>query len=220
MPSLVPVPSEEIALGRARAGEGNRAWSAGAGTGALATGLVQAAWVVREIRRRNPDEALWIDWGDFAAVGRGLLVWEAFVTSAAKGVSHVDDAAIAVEAFTSALPDPGSTSTVTAERPLSLIGVAALCSGWSTDCALLHVAPLVVRADCPSRANRESPRKAGRLRSEPAPTGAARSARARVGELRDRPVAAPEQLHCFTPELRRVRRDLPAAPRTRVHSCP
>ncbi len=61
-PLFVPVPSEEIALGRARAGEGNRAWSAGAGTGALATGLVQAAWVLREIRRRNPNETLWIDW--------------------------------------------------------------------------------------------------------------------------------------------------------------
>jgi hypothetical protein len=145
-PLFVPVPNEEFALGRARVGEGNRSWSAGAGTGALATGLVQAAWILEEIRRRNADETLWIDWSAFAAVGRGLLIWEAFVTAAAKGASHVDDAAIAVEAFTSALPEPGTKSTVTAERPLLLIGAAALWSGWSTDLSLLHAAPLVIRA--------------------------------------------------------------------------
>ena len=33
MPAVVPVPREEMNLGRARAGEGNRSWSAGAGTG-------------------------------------------------------------------------------------------------------------------------------------------------------------------------------------------
>ncbi len=48
-PMAVPVPSAETGwsgLGRARAGEGNRAWSAGAGTGALATGLAQDADVL------------------------------------------------------------------------------------------------------------------------------------------------------------------------------
>src|SRR4051812_10849525 len=38
-PLFVPVPTDEMKLGSARDGEGNRAWSAGAGTGALATGL-------------------------------------------------------------------------------------------------------------------------------------------------------------------------------------
>jgi hypothetical protein len=75
-----------------------------------------------------------------------VLVWEAFVTATAKGASHVDDAEIAVAAFTAALPDPRRVSTVTAERPLSLIGAAAVWSGWSSDDALLHVSPLVVRA--------------------------------------------------------------------------
>lgn len=48
-PFSVPVPGVQEGgwqdLGRARTGEGNRSWSAGAGTGALATGLVQLAWV-------------------------------------------------------------------------------------------------------------------------------------------------------------------------------
>lgn len=145
-PLFIPVPVDQLALGRARPGDGNRSWSAGAGTGALATGLVQAAWVLEALRTRNPDEHLWLDWAAFSAMGRGLLLWEAFVTSAAKGVTHVDDAAIAVAAFTSALPDPRKSSTISAERPLSLIGAAAIWSGWSTDDDLLHAAPLVVRA--------------------------------------------------------------------------
>ena len=145
-PLFVPVPREEMNLGRARAGEGNRSWSASAGTGALATGLVQAAWVLDGIRHRHPNAAFWTDWPAFASAGCGVFVWEAFVTATAKGVSHVADAEIAVAAFTAALPDPRRAATVTAERPLSLIGAAAIWSGWSTDDALLHASPLVVRA--------------------------------------------------------------------------
>jgi hypothetical protein len=48
-PLSVPVPFDWHDLGRARTGEGRRPWSAGAGTGALATGLVQAAWICRHI---------------------------------------------------------------------------------------------------------------------------------------------------------------------------
>ncbi len=145
-PLFVPVPVDEMALGRARSGDGNRSWSAGAGTGALATGLVQAAWVLEAVRGRNTNEPLWLDWAAFSAVGHGLLVWEAFVTSTAKGVTHVDDAAIAVAAFTKALPDPRKASTISAARPLSVIGAAAVWSGWSMDGDVLHAAPLVVRA--------------------------------------------------------------------------
>jgi hypothetical protein len=41
-------------LGRSRAGEGSRPWSAGAGTGALATGLVQLAWLCQYIAAGAP----------------------------------------------------------------------------------------------------------------------------------------------------------------------
>ena len=145
-PLFVPVPTEQEALGRARAGEGSRSWSATAGTNAMATGLVQAAWVLDAIRVRHPREPLTPDWAAFVAVGQGLFIWEAFVTSTAKGASHVDDAAIAVAAFTEALPDPRSASSISAERPLSLVGAAAIWSGWSGGDDLLHVAPLVIRA--------------------------------------------------------------------------
>jgi len=79
-------------------------------------------------------------------VGSGLLIWEAFVSATAKGHSHIDDATIAVEAFARALPDPRTVSTITAERPLSLAGAAAMWSGWLDDPHVLHTKTLVVRA--------------------------------------------------------------------------
>jgi len=145
-PLFVPVPAVDTALGAARSGEGNRAWSAGAGTGALATGLVQAAWVLRAIRARCPTTELHLTWAEFGASACGLLIWEAFVSAAAKGTTHVDDATIAVAAFSAALPDPPAASAVTAERPLSLIGACALWSGWVNDPIALHQVPLVIRA--------------------------------------------------------------------------
>jgi hypothetical protein len=145
-PLFVPVPAAALALGAARIGEGNRAWSAGAGTGALATGLVQAAWVLAAIKTRCPDGRLHLTWPAFAAEQRGLLLWEAFVTAEAKGATHFDDATIAVEAFIAALPDPTSSSTITAERPLSLAGAVGLWSGWLQDPRALHDSPLVIRA--------------------------------------------------------------------------
>lgn len=142
-PLFVPVPDEEMALGRARVGEGNRSWSAGAGTGALATGLVQYAWVLRALRQSRPTDDLFFDWPSFVAARRGLFIWEAFVSAESKGDSHQDDAAIAVAAFERSLPDPTSSTAVTAENPLSLIGAAAFWAGWRIDAEALS-APLVV----------------------------------------------------------------------------
>ncbi len=145
-PLFIPVPEPANLLGTARPGEGNRAWSAAAGAGALATGLVQVAWVLAAVRSRCADERLHLEWEPFARAGSGLLVWEAFVSASAKGHSHLDDATIAVEAFMRALPDPRTASTITAERALSLAGVAAMWSGWLDDSRALHTPTLVIRA--------------------------------------------------------------------------
>jgi hypothetical protein len=145
-PLFVPVPDDEMALGRARVGEGNRSWSAGAGTGAMATGLVQCAWVLRTLRASRPTERLFLDWRDFLIARRGLFLWEAFVSAASKGKTHVDDAAVAVTAFENSLPDPASHSTVTAENALSLVGAAALWSEWESDAAIVGASSVVIRA--------------------------------------------------------------------------
>ena len=145
-PLFVPVPDSPLELGSARQGEGSRAWSAGAGTGALATGLVQTAWVLDAVRALAPVCNLFFEWEHFAKSGCGLFVWEAFVTSQAKGATHFDDAAIAVAAFTKTVRNPPVASAVTAARPLSLIGAAALWCGWLNDRSALHSAPIVIRA--------------------------------------------------------------------------
>ena len=86
-PLWVPMAASPAALTSARMGEGSRPWSAGAGSGVLATGLVQATWLLGALRKLLPGAQLFLDWGKFStAAGPKILVWEAFVTSAGKGL--------------------------------------------------------------------------------------------------------------------------------------
>jgi hypothetical protein len=154
-PLFVPVPEQPLRLGRARPGEGNRSWSAGAGAGALATGIAQVAWILSQLRRRCPEARPYLDWTEFAAAGRGLFLWEAFVTDRAKAATHADDATVGVAAFRDCLPDPTANDAVAAERPLSLLGAVLLWSGWSSDAGLLHRPCLVIKAAPPAAEHAE-----------------------------------------------------------------
>ena len=145
-PLFVPVTKDADRLGKARGGDGNRAWSAGAGAGALATGIVEVAWILSEVRKRTDGVAVHLDWPEFRRARSGLFLWEAFVTDRAKASTHVDDATVAVTAFRESLPDPRAANAVEAERPLSLLGAALLWSNWSDDIALLHAPCLVIKA--------------------------------------------------------------------------
>jgi len=51
-PLFVPIPDADMPqdLTKAREGENNRAWCAGAGSGALATGLTECVWIFERIR--------------------------------------------------------------------------------------------------------------------------------------------------------------------------
>jgi hypothetical protein len=149
-PLFVPVPVSSTDLGRARDGEGNRAWSAGAGAGVLATGLAQTAWVLRNLREACPTQALSATWDGFSQAGEGLLIWEAFVSGNAKPTSeaetsHKADAAAAVTAFRDSLPNPPERSVITTSDPFSLIGAAAIWSGWISDLSFLHEASVAIR---------------------------------------------------------------------------
>ena len=152
-PLFVPVPEDPMALGRGRKGDGNRAWSAGAGTGALATGLVQAAWVLTDIAGSLPSTPVTFDWPSFSREGRGLFLWEGFVTGAAKQDTHTGDARAAVDAFAEALPEPFEKNAVDETRVLSLIGAAAIWSGLANDTSLLRAPCLVLRAAEPVRSD-------------------------------------------------------------------
>lgn len=186
-PLFVPVPTDAFQLGKARPGEGNRPWSGGPGTGALATGLVETAWILDAIRRRCPAVFAYLDWDKFAAAGVGLFLWEAFVTGAAKASTHTDDALIAASTFRDALPSPAAANAVTAERPMSLLGAAMLWSGWATDVQTLHTPCLVIKASPPDFADHEP------LAIDVA-EGIRRSKSAHGGSLRDRLSARAEQI--------------------------
>lgn len=147
-PLFVPLAVEPGALTSARTGEGNRPWCAGAGAGALATGLVQVAWILREIRRLAPDGCdATLDWLEFSEGRASLFLWEAFVSGTSKRDGHVADAQAAVEAFLAAVTTAPPASAITAKpEAYSLIGAALLRSGWSDDPEVLHRPCLVVRA--------------------------------------------------------------------------
>jgi len=147
-PLFVPLYADEMRLTNARPGEGSRPWSAGAGCGALATGIVQSTWVLQEIRGLLVAPlAAYCDWENFDQSGSGLLIWEAFVSGIGKAEGHVADARAAAVAFAAAMPDPRKLNVVQCESPvISLIGAALIRSGWSDDQSLLWQPCLVISA--------------------------------------------------------------------------
>ena len=159
-PVAVPVPAADRTdgwreLGRARSGEGNRPWSAGAGAGVLATGVAQAAWLLARLREALPDTAATTRpdrWS--SADGPPLLLAEALVSGAGKPVPtaagpHAADAEAAARALAERLPDlPSLASDVrcTPHRPFNLFTAAALWAGLDIAPEELHSDVVVVRA--------------------------------------------------------------------------
>lgn len=147
-PLWVPIADEPSELTRARNGEGNRSYSAGAGAASLVTGLTEVAWILQQIRKAARDAKAFLDWGLFERVQSGLFLWEALVTGRGKTGSHESDAKAAVDAFLRSLPDPMSQNALTPTlRTRSLIGAALLWAGWSTDMKLLSRSCVVIRSE-------------------------------------------------------------------------
>jgi hypothetical protein len=146
-PLYVPLRNDPMLLTKARIGEGNRSWSAGAGCGALATGLVEVTWLLEKIRTNTPKSvAAFINWKAFENSDNGLFLWEAFVSGNAKGSGHVHDAQIAVQKFQAALPNPELANAISEQNVFSLIGASMVRSGWSTNVQLLSEPCLVIKA--------------------------------------------------------------------------
>ena len=147
-PLWVPVADDPRKLTAARKGEQNRAWSAGAGAGSLATGLTEVAWVLERIRRESGDVRAFLEWESFQRAEHGLFVWEALVTGKGKTNSHESDARAAVEAFKDALPDPTTKNALRwPPRTRSLIGAALLWADWSAEIGLLSKPCVVIRSE-------------------------------------------------------------------------
>ena len=146
-PLFVPLRDDPLLVTSGRRGESNRPWSAGAGAAVLAAGLTEAIWVLREVRRQvHKDVPAFLDWIAFTDSGRGLFLWEAFVTAGAKAETHVGDAEIAVRCFADHLPNIPAANAIEETSVYSLIGAALLRTGWSTDLRLLETPCVVIRA--------------------------------------------------------------------------
>ena len=139
-PLFVPLPEDPAGLTSARPGEGDRAWSAGAGAGSLATGLTETVWILDQVKRRTDDSpAVFVDWARFRAATSGLFVWEAFVTKAAQAGTHHGDAELAAFSFRGYLHELERHNAVRCEGSVrSLFGAALLQAGWVKELTLSH----------------------------------------------------------------------------------
>lgn len=146
-PLFVPLTENPIELTSSRHGEGSRPWSAGAGSGALATGLTETLWVFSYLKNKLSIKIQpTYKFDDIENDRANLFIWEAFVSGKSKGVSHHDDAVIAVKEFYNRLDHKNIKSDVTAVNPYSLVGAALLRSGISDDISLLYEQCLVIKA--------------------------------------------------------------------------
>lgn len=160
-PLSVPVPEVSgdgwADLGRARAGEGNRSWSAGAGTGALATGLVQLAWLLRYVADGSKASLrVTTQVGVFMAHDADLLVAEAMVTNDGKpepvdGYQDHADALAAARRLGELLEQASSGQSESDVRcaphvALNVAAAAAMHAGVLLDPAELHGEVLVAKA--------------------------------------------------------------------------
>ncbi len=144
-PLFVPIPSDCGWLGKARNGEGARAFAAAPGACATMTGVPSLAWVLRTVHEAVPEAKATTRWADFANGDADVLVWEAFVSGNDKTDSHQGDALAALDAFEKSLSSMAAATRVTCESPLSLAGAVILWAGMSTDVGLLHDAAIVLR---------------------------------------------------------------------------
>ncbi len=149
-PLSVPVPAGEEEgwrlPGKARAGEGNRPWSAGAGAGALATGPAQGAWMLGQLAAAVPGLSATTQPDSCRSGVARLLLAEAFVSGSGKPVpvsasQHAADAAAAGLALVELMdgPEPLTSALHSSPHgPFNLLTAMALWAGLSIDPSELH----------------------------------------------------------------------------------
>jgi hypothetical protein len=91
--------------------------------------MVQIPWTLRFIHEQVPDLRVHVQWQPFAEQQDGLLLWEVFVSGAAKGETHEEDARSGVQAFCEQLPNPGDPTAEETERPFSVLAAATVGRG-------------------------------------------------------------------------------------------
>jgi hypothetical protein len=153
-PLHIPVPDDPRLLSKRRKGESDRAWSAPAGGYVATLALHQSAWILRRIHKEDLPHRLTLNPDDWTSAKeeRLLYCWEAFVSGAAhargRGENpNVRDAATGLNMFNECAGRPPGWPECQDRPCLSLIGAAALWSGWSRDLLLLGEPTAVFRAE-------------------------------------------------------------------------
>ena len=153
-PMFVPMRGKAINLTCARDGEGDRAFSAGAGAAVLVTSTVVVPYVLRGLREAAPDTIATLNWQGWpfaksgAASPRQLLLFEAFVSKSGKKRErgHIDDAKSAAQALWNMIETREPLKpAVTVSRSFNILGAMMMRTGWETDLDVLGQACLVVK---------------------------------------------------------------------------
>lgn len=147
-PLFVPIADKAEDLTKARDGENNRPWSAGAGCAVLATGLTECVYIFKKIREENVDVKPSFRWEEFRKNKSNLFIWEAFVTSLSKEKTHANDAKKAVETFLAlAKSDKVEEGNSVKENVYSLVGAGLLRAGLTTNLELIAERCIVIKSN-------------------------------------------------------------------------
>ena len=146
-PCFLPIREDVADFTKARCGEGNRAWSAGAGANTSALVAPLAGNILRKIRNTAPKARPTFNFRRPANewCSGDLLLFEAFVSGKDKGETDKEDAEIAVGAFESAARNWPPQSAINETSVVNLLGAALVASGWDIDRGMLSEPCLVVK---------------------------------------------------------------------------
>ena len=96
-PLSVPIRENIMDATRARKGEGRRPWSAGAGAQVLTMNLPIMVFLFKKLKGLNKTVSLFYNEDGFSGSQGELMLFEALVSGADKGKTHIDDAEIMVD---------------------------------------------------------------------------------------------------------------------------
>lgn len=145
-PLFIPTATEALKILSGRKGEGSRPWSAGAGATVTTAALAVVTYSLAGLRRGLPQAVASTDPVELPLRPGDTLFFEAFVTAAAKGDDHADDALIAAREMKALLGgDRAYRSALDEPEVFSLLGASLLRTGWTDDLAALSAPCFVVK---------------------------------------------------------------------------
>lgn len=147
-PLFIPIPDNSRDLSKGREGDGRRSFASQIGLSVTALGIHQSAWILKRLHEsssRKCEFTLDLQCWPPPNHQHILFCWEAFVSEKAHSDHDIKDAATAVVFFFDNEQNLQGVNAVRTENAFSLVGAAALWSGWTSDLAYLHKTTLVLK---------------------------------------------------------------------------